>query len=231
MSGPTPYDKTHDPLTDELLPMLQAACNAKASAYFAANGIADAVAVQTVQHHPIAMKVAASEGEWPVLAVWISRSQRKYTTLVHLDDYATLTFQYLSPSVSFEDLSSRWNVLHLVWRAITDTLRDGFSAAWQGGARTLDASGLVRVDIDTAKYDAIAAPTGGDYAFPMFSATLDVVWRDVDNWRFGTTTAVPFGYVRANLFQESDPATGVDPDVVVQVDGSTINALIEAAET
>lgn len=227
MTGPTAYDKTRDPLVGELLPMLQAAANARASSYFAANGIADDIAVRTTAAHPIFANVMPAEGEWPSLSCFVSKSQRKYTTLAHLDHYATLTFQYISPSVAFEDIGARWPVLHLIWRAITDTLQDGFSMAWQGGRRTLDDVGLVRVDLDTAKYDSLFM-RGGDYAFPMFSGTVDVVWRDVENWRF-TRAGVPLEYVRAQLFVESDPSTGIAPDVVTQVDGTGVDPLSDEA--
>ena len=118
-------------------------------------------------------------------------------------------------------------MLHLIGRAITDTLQDGFSMAWQEGRRTLDDVGLVRVDLDTAKYDSLFM-RGGDYAFPMFSGTVDVVWRDVENWRF-TRAGVPLEYVRAQLFVESDPSTGIAPDVVTQVDRTGVDPLSDEA--
>lgn len=229
MSGSTPIDKTRDPLIGELLPMMQAAANARVSEYLAAATLPDEVAIRTVSADPFFVKTMPSTDEMPALACFISKSQRRYSTLVYLDHYATLTFQYVTPMTAFEDLSARWPILHLVWRAITDTLHDGFSAAWQSGARTLDDAGLVRADLESARYDAVYA-RGGDYAFPMFTGTVDVVWRDLANWRFGERGAVPLEYVRANLYTESDPATGIAPDVVTQTDGVPPDPLTSEAD-
>jgi hypothetical protein len=220
-------DQTRDPITSVLLPMLQAAVNADLSAYFAASGIGDTEAVRTTQCFPISAQVTASVEETPVLACFRSRNRRQYTTLRHLDHYATLTFQYLSPACSFSDLGARWPVLSRVWMSIVDTLRDGSHPAWENGAPALENCGLVRVDEDTADEQEIFG-RDGDYAYPMFSATIAVVWRDTSNWRFGSS-AVKFRSLTANLYTESNPETGIDPDVAVLVEAPAEDALTEAA--
>lgn len=168
-------DVVRDPLLTPLLALLAAGINADVGEIMVHDGGQSVPAVLATQLHPLDLTTTPDGG--PFLSAYRIRERVKRTTMRHLDNIATIQFDYVTPSCGKGQLDSRWPILTQVWKSLIATLDAGKHSAYEEGRDIGAEAGIVYVDLSTASKVELYADQ--ETTFPAFRAQVDITWRNL----------------------------------------------------
>lgn len=165
---------SYDSTTDALIAGLRIIAKSRVNNALAATLGADYEAVRFVQPYPAPLDQVPAM-KLPGMTVH-RRNDVAVTTGRRVDRKSRIEFQYWAPPTPLSKLDNRWSLLWNVAEELFDALCSGVDP--DTGKSVFDEIGLVKVDDTTWRVEYNFA-TGGDNAYPVFLASVDITWRRV----------------------------------------------------